>query len=107
MSQLDWLQAQRDFIDTPRARRSDPLPSQVAAEKIKAVLGKQQRIVLEVVRAHPGCTAGELARFCSLDRVQLGKRLPELEGVYLFRGPPRICAVARNLQTTWTALREG
>lgn len=86
------------------ARSTDPTTSWVAAEQIvssgKAAL--QQSTALEAVKANPGHTSAELARYCSLDRYQLARRLPELEEAgRVVRGPARKCLATGNSATTW------
>ena len=110
--QLDWLataQATRKrgtralLADTPRSRRSDPETSHQAADAIRrsGALGRQQRLVLEAVKANPGKTAVELARIAGLDRYAVSRRLPELQPVHVRRGPPRDCSINGRPQSTW------
>jgi DNA-binding CsgD family transcriptional regulator len=91
------------LADTPRARRSDPETSHQAAAAIKATgaLTKQQHQVLDAVRQWPGKTAVELARLAGIDRYAVSRRLPELSGVHVRRGPPRACTVNGRAQTVW------
>ena len=111
-----WLEEAREqrrqgterlLTDTPRARRRDPQTSHQAAEGIRrsGELGKQQRAVLEAVRAHPGKTAVELAHLAGLDRYAVSRRTAELSPVHIRRGPPRICTVNGRPQTTWFIVR--
>jgi hypothetical protein len=115
LTQLDWLsdaQSERKrgtrglLADLPRARRRDPQTSHQAAEGIRrsGELGKQQRAVLEAVRAHPGKTAVELAALSGLNRWAISRRLPELQPVHVRRGPPRDCTINRRPQSTWFAV---
>lgn len=107
--QLSWLDAQiahrdgKPFTDTPRARKSDPETSHLAAEEIKrsGALGAQQARVLEAVRTYPGKTAVELAKLAGLDRYLVSRRLPELVPLWVRRGPPRDCTVNGRPQSTW------
>lgn len=116
IDQLDWLDAARQerrrgsrglLADTPRSRATDPDTSHRAADEIRrsGVLGKQQRLVLEAVRAHPGKTAVELARIASLDRYAVSRRLPELQPIHVRRGPPRECSINGRPQSTWYPVR--
>ena len=58
-----------------------------AAERMNRGAAKRHRErILDLVYAHPGCTSKELTRFLTqedaedgIDRVELGRRLPELE----------------------------
>lgn len=98
------MQQQSLFADTPRARRSDPATSHIAAERMResGALGKQTAAVLEAVRRWPGSTAVEIAQRAEIDRHAVSRRLPELAKlVQIRRGPPRACSVNGNPQTTW------
>lgn len=110
-----WLEEAREqrrkgteglLTDTPRARRRDPQTSHQAAEGIRRSggLGKQQRAVLEAVRAHPGKTAVELAALSGLNRWAISRRLPELQPVFVRRGPPRNCTINHRPQAVWYAV---
>jgi hypothetical protein len=104
------------LADTPRARRSDPVTSHLAAERIKASgkLGEQQRVVLDLVRRYPGCTSAELAAhhaICCGDlagtdrwriyRPMIARRLSELAGPHIRRGKPRVCRINGTPAGTW------
>jgi hypothetical protein len=91
----------RPNVDTPRARRSDPATSHLAAERVRPRLRKQQRQVLDALTRWPGSTAVELATRSGLDRYLVSRRLPELVPQYARRGKPRSCTVASTPQTTW------
>lgn len=84
-----------------KARAHDPATSHEAADKVEreGVAGAQRRRCLDLVRARPGMTAGEI-------QAELGflahKRLPELRQDGLIRnGEPRICSVNGTKQLTW------
>jgi hypothetical protein len=111
-TQLDWLQSAQEtrrratrglMSDVPRSRRSDPETSHQAADEVRhsGVLGKQQRAVLEAVRAYPGKTAVELAHLAGLERYAVSRRLPELQPTHVRRGPPRDCSINGRPQSTW------
>jgi hypothetical protein len=112
MGQLDWLSEARQerrtgtqglLADVPRARKADPDTSHQAAEKIRksGELGRQQRAVLEAVKAYPGKTAVELAHLAGLERYAVSRRLPELQPTHVRRGPPRDCSINGRPQSTW------
>lgn len=65
----------------PRARRTDPDSSHVAADRAKrsGAIGAQATTTFIAVRAYPGLTSKQLAGVCPLDRYQVARRLPELE----------------------------
>jgi hypothetical protein len=92
------------LTDAPRARRSDPVTSHLAAERVKPKLRKQQEAVLAALTRWPGSTAVELAKVAGLDRYLVSRRLPELVPVWARRGKPRVCTVAGTIQGTWYAV---
>lgn len=94
------------FTDTPRARRSDPATSHLAAERVKASgkLASQQQAVLQAIRTWPGCTAVEIAQRARIDRYAVSRRTSELCAVKIRKGDPRICSVAGTMQVTWWPL---
>lgn len=86
------------------ARTTDPATSWEAAEHVvtsgKAAM--QQSTAMQAVKANPGHTSAELARYCTLDRYQLARRLPELEDAgRVIRGPSRKCLATGHSATTW------
>lgn len=101
------------FTDTPRARTSDPATSHIAARRIKesGALGRQQRVVCELVKAKPGRTSAELALDYAIHelsmrgwqalRPMIARRLPELEPVYVRKGEARPCEVTGSTCVTW------
>jgi hypothetical protein len=92
------------IVDTPRARNTDPTTSHEAADAIKASgdLGRQQQAVLAAVRRWPGLTSLELGARMSLDRWAVARRLPELEGIHVRKGEPRVVNGRRHV-TWWPA----
>lgn len=95
---------QQSLFEIPRARRSDPSTSHIAAERMResGALGKQAQAVLEAVRNWPGCTAVEIAQRAQIDRHAVSRRLPELaKSNQVRRGPPRNCSVNGRPQSTW------
>lgn len=88
-------------VQTPRARRTDPETSHVAAERVAPKLRAQQQVVLDALTRWPGSTAVELAKASGLDRYMVSRRLPELVPTHARRGKPRVCRVASTPQTTW------
>lgn len=109
------MSAQMSLLtDTPRARRSDPVTSHRAAERIKGIgaLAQQQHLVLAWVREHPGLTSAELAQLMarrqdgdpalwSKYRPMIARRLGELVPAHLKRGPQRRCLVTGSPSITW------
>lgn len=91
----------------PRARKSDPLTSHLAAaEGEKSGRFKAQaKQVLEAVKAFPGRTSRELAREAKMDRYVFARRLPELEtDGEVRKGEPRECWVGKRQAVTWWGL---
>jgi hypothetical protein len=72
---LDWTTVR------PGARTTDPISSHVAAAKAETFARGQAKVVVDLVELHPGLTAETLAELpdCPLDKVQIGRRLGELE----------------------------
>lgn len=121
---FNWLEQARQerrkgtrglLVDVPRARRNDPKPSHVAAERVRksGQLRESQQLVLDAIRARPGHTAAEIgdlmagtvcrgiARPASWWRFEVSRRAAELRGVHVDRDAPRRCNVNGTLQTTW------
>ena len=94
-------------VQTPIARNSDPAPSHIAAEKLRASgkLRAQQQRVLDALTRWPGSTAVELATSSGIDRYTVSRRLPELVPLWARRGRPRACTVAGTIQGTWYPVR--
>lgn len=110
------MQLEMPLTDTPRSRRTDPVTSHLAAERIKTSgqLGRQQRVVLELIERHPGCTSAELAMHHALDRGEsagnwriyrpmIARRCPELLPVYARKGDPRECSLNGTPAVVWYA----
>lgn len=74
-----------DFPDTPRVRRSDPLSSHAAADKVAPFLKGQRMVIYEAVAAHPGRTSEELEKVCTLNYAQIARRLGEMQQHNLVR----------------------
>lgn len=89
-----------------RARRTDPATSHEAAAAITASgkVESDRAAILEVVRATPGLTAGEIAKRCGWgeDNVRVSRRTPELEESGLIhKGAKRCCGVKGTSMLTW------
>lgn len=92
----------------PLSRHTDPLPSYVAADKVKrtGIGGRQRLAVYHALRANQGSTSAELARIMDVDRYQPSRRLPELEKAgWVCRGRRRRCTVTNVECTTWFIAR--
>jgi DNA-binding MarR family transcriptional regulator len=86
------------------ARRTDPPTSHAAARHMieSGKLTEQQKKTLDLVNKYPNHTSDELATKGSLDRYQLGRRLPELEREGLItRGNERRSTVGGRMGATW------
>lgn len=91
-------------VETPAARRSDPITSHVAAEQITAsgARGQQQAQASAAVRAFPGLTSFELAMRTNIDRYTLARRLPECVTAGTVRkGEARKCSITGRQALTW------
>ncbi len=63
--------------------------------------------VWNLVVANPGCTAVELSKLTTVDRIEISRRLPELaEAGVIRRGEVRKCKVNNRLMTTWWPKRK-
>ena len=90
------------------ARKTDPVSSHIGARN--KLSGRRQQ-VLDLVKAHPGATSGELSRHMLRRYPDLPirtcaetphKRLPELESLGLVRrGGMRKCKDSGNQALTW------
>lgn len=93
------------LTDVPVSRRTDPSSSYRAEEEINrdGTRAKQQIEVLELIKRFPGYTTLELSRHSLLDRYQIARRAPELEGVGLVKRVKnaRLCLISRKLACTW------
>ncbi len=89
------------------ARTSDPGTSHEAAHDAAAtgLITSQQEAVLQVVKASPGLTSGEIGSRVDLgdgSRYAAARRLPELERKKLIRrGSARACSVSGRKGVTW------
>lgn len=92
----------------PHSRSGQYTSGLAGAEMVRSgAMDSQRERVVRGVLAHPGLTAGELARHVGLDRVQTARRLRDaamLGGVV--NGENRRCEVAGRLCMTWWP-REG
>ena len=86
------------------ARRTDPQTCIEAVRRLEAsgVLLKRRWRLLLAVFDSPGHTAGELAEMTGIDRVETGRRPPDLMGYGLIvQGQARRCRVKRTRMVTW------
>ncbi len=92
------------FGSPPRARRSDPESSHIAAREHhrSGATAHQQRQTIAAVRQWPGSTSRELAQHAQMDRYALARRLPECErDGAVVKGPMRECAISGRPCVTW------
>ncbi|MGK2898589.1 MAG: hypothetical protein ACSLE9_07860 [Burkholderiaceae bacterium] len=90
----------------PASRRTDPASSHIAERNIgrRKIRGGQSLHVLELVQAHPGHTATELAALpeCRIDRITVSRRLPDvMHAGYIVQGTIRNSAVTDRPEVTW------
>ena len=85
-------------------RPTDPPTSRVAAEAMveSGKIGRQERIILDGIRSHPGLTAAELADCIPLRHDQIHKRMRGMvrKGL-LVEGPIRMCRKHGSSMVTW------
>ena len=93
----------KGLFDYPSTRKSDPLSSYIAEDKItkSGKRGNQCRLVYDFVRCFEGSTSRELEWMMDLPEVA-HRRLPDLEKANLVkRGISRVCKVCRQTCLTW------
>lgn len=99
----DWFDdvPQHPLTDTPRARRADPDTSHEAAERIKAsgALAAHQVLIRDAIRQNPGMTYTQIAEVTGLERHAVGRRLKELEPIWIRRGEP--VRIGASRMATW------
>ncbi len=91
-------------FDPPRARRSDPVTSHLAAQEMyeTGAADRQAQSVLGMVQTRGGMTSAELAAHFHADRYMVARRLPELEARGLIRrGNPTRCRISGRQAMTW------
>ena len=94
---------------TATARKSDPVTSALAAERVEAngTAEDQRSRVLRFVQEHPGWTSAEIAHAMQMQRQQPARRLPELaRAKQVERGKKRSCDGAGTLAVTWGPAKE-
>lgn len=88
------------------ARRRDPATSHAAAERVSRKVKPQAMRLLELIRRHPGSTAGELAELSDgeLDFHTVARRVSTLERNDLIdiNNQGRECRVRGTIQRTYT-----
>jgi len=90
----------------PRARRTDPSTSHVAAAGVRKSgrADTHKAMLLAAVRRLPGQTSAELAEITRLDRHEAARRLPELkQEEEIVQGAKRRCRARGTLAVTWWA----
>lgn len=65
-------------VDPPRARRDDPVTSQLAAQQAKQLAHDHRTKILDALAVRDG-TIYELAAATGLTHVQVARRMPELQ----------------------------
>lgn len=91
-------------VETPIARRKDPISSHLAAKEIteNGARTQQQAQTTAAVRAYPGRTSQELADLTKLDRYMLGRRLSEcVTAGTVRRGEMKLCSITKKQATAW------
>ena len=87
----------------PISRTTDPATSHLAAEAISAS-GKREShvaLVVEVVRAHPGLVAHEIAPLAGLDYIEAVRRLSDAKNRGLLRQGFAVKWANRPCSTWW------
>ena len=99
--------ATRALDFTAPSRRTDPSTSRAAGASVSRKVKPQAMRLLELIRQHPGMTAGELAEASNgeLDFHTVARRVSALERADLIDidDTGRECRVRKTLQRTYTA----
>ena len=92
------------FTPTPRARRSDPATSHLAAQRAAPSADAHRQRIVAALRAKPGMTYREIADATGLEPVAVGRRLIEAERQGLARPGGERTQAGRAMRTWWPAL---
>lgn len=79
------MQLAIEMFDMPRARKSDPVTSHLAAERSHQFSSSHAAKILAAIKHMPGQTAAYYAGMTGLTVVQIDRRLPEMERKGLIR----------------------
>lgn len=87
------------------ARRSDPITSHEAAERVKEFAAGHHKMILDCLKEHGPLSPDQIATRIRLDKFQICRRLPELEksGHAEPTGETRLSATGRK-ERIWRAL---
>lgn len=98
-------QLQLGFDPHLLARRTDPVTSHQAAQRVREFASGHAATVLECLRKYGPCTVDEIAKHTPLLAQQTNKRLPELQRAGLVKptGEIRLSASGRP-ERVWDAL---
>jgi hypothetical protein len=100
-----------DFV--PATRRTDDCTSRQAEARVTASGQRATHCerVLDAIRAEPGSTSAELARYLGMERHEVARRCSDLLGsperevpTQAAKGAKRICDVSGRLAVTWHAV---
>jgi hypothetical protein len=72
---------ERVAVDPPRARREDPVTSQLAAAQADELSNAHYAQIRAALAAADGCTIHEIAALTGLTHVQVARRMKEMRGV--------------------------
>tara|TARA_R110002110_G_scaffold251626_1_gene467455 strand:+ start:1306 stop:1662 length:357 start_codon:yes stop_codon:yes gene_type:complete len=88
-----------------RARKSDPITSVIAAERVErnGTAQSNRDAVRQCVQQQPGMTSAEIARVIGVDRHEGGRRVSDLvKAMQVKYGQRRLCTVrGTSMQTVW------
>lgn len=89
------------------ARRSDPITSHEAAERVKEFAAGHHKMILDCLKEHGPLSPDQIATKIRLDKFQICRRLPELQraGLAQPNGETRRSASGRN-ERVWCAINE-
>ena len=89
------------FSPMPRARKSDPATSHVAAQKAAGSANAHRQRIVAALRAKPGMTYREIAEATGLEPVAVGRRLIECERMNMARPGKDVRQGLRIMRTWW------
>lgn len=102
-AEKNWLEA---LSQVYQHGGKPPMPETIEdpTEELEAYRGSHRKTALAAVWLFPGRTSREIAETCGLNHKQVTRRLPELIGRYVRKGPRRRCTLSGRYAVTWWAV---
>lgn len=92
-------------LEPPSARQSDPWTSKEAGRRAAEIRGKHERIILQVLTRWGPQTKTQIASRCTLDGVQVCRRLSDLWYKRLVREAGWGKSAAGRVERKWEVVR--